>query len=220
MPLIRPCVSFSYELGKTARNVISRSSPSDAPRLLVSRLVVPSRRASRSLFIIMVFARGEIVSCCSAHTMSHRSRSCLVLFCLVGAERHAFVLRRGGVLVLILRLSSRSLLVVSSRGTSRCLSLMFCGLRRRGVLARLVSGYSSRVVGRGVVPVSPFRLVARLVAWGGFSRLITAGVDGRRFPSCRLGVDACLPRCRRGRRCRSRHRCSRLLLVIIWLRGI
>ena len=53
-----PSVSFSYELGKTVRDAISRSSLSDVHGLLVPRLALPSRRASRALFIIMVVARG------------------------------------------------------------------------------------------------------------------------------------------------------------------
>lgn len=47
------------ELGKTARNMISRSSSSDALGLLVPRLVLPSRRTSRALFVIVMVARSE-----------------------------------------------------------------------------------------------------------------------------------------------------------------
>ena len=51
--------SFSYELGKTARNVISCSSPSDVPGLLVLRLVLPSRGASRAVSS----SRCSLVAC-------------------------------------------------------------------------------------------------------------------------------------------------------------
>ena len=52
-------VSFSYELGKTAQNVISRSSSSDAPGFSFFVSPLPSRGASRALSVIMVVARGD-----------------------------------------------------------------------------------------------------------------------------------------------------------------
>lgn len=102
--------------------------------------------------------------------------------------------------------------VCSSRGA--WLSVV---LGRLAVIVRLISGCSSRVVWRGVVPVSlvvsSCRLVARLGERGGFcfsfypgdcewSEVLVSSSRGLAF--------VCL-RCRRGMwRCRSHHRCSRL----------
>lgn len=47
------------ELGKTAQNMISRSSSSDVPGLLVSLLVLPSRRGVSCRIVVVVFARGD-----------------------------------------------------------------------------------------------------------------------------------------------------------------
>lgn len=86
------------ELGKTARNTISRSSSSDALGLLVPRLALPSRGASRALFVIVMVARGEGRVLRTYSFLSRRGE----------AECPSLVLRRGGVLALILRLPSRS----------------------------------------------------------------------------------------------------------------
>lgn len=71
-------VSFSYELGKTAQDWISRSSLSGVPTLLVPRLALPSRRASRlsvscgvSLFVLHALRAGAAWRAYS----SHRGRS-------------------------------------------------------------------------------------------------------------------------------------------------
>lgn len=107
---------LSYELRKTAQDVIFRSSPSDTLGLLVPH----SLRSSR-------LAVSWIVSCRIVVVVVARSGCRVLRFCLLArlvvAERPAFVLRRGGVLVLILRLSSRSLLVSPSRVASRLLVL-------------------------------------------------------------------------------------------------
>lgn len=97
------------ELGKTAQNGISHSSHrmSSGFSFLVSscRLVLPSRVASRALSVIMLVACGE----------GRVLRSCSFLSRRGEAECPSLVLCRGGVLALILRLSSRS----SSRQPSR-----------------------------------------------------------------------------------------------------
>lgn len=136
------------ELGKTARNMISRSSSSDVLGLLVPRLVLPSRVASR------VFLVPDLSSW---HSLVAMGVSCgPARFCLVvgEAECPSLVLCRGGVLALILCLSSRLLLVVSSRSSSR--SPMSCepwaGRHARFVVASrlLVSGsgeaFASRLI--------------------------------------------------------------------------
>lgn len=56
-------------------------------------------------------------------------------------RRHSFVLRRGGVLVLILRLPSRSLLAPSSRAASRCSSPH---VLRAGAAGRACSSHRGR----------------------------------------------------------------------------
>ena len=86
------------ELGKTARNMISRSSSSDALGLLVPRLVLPSRGGVSCLIVIGVVARSGGAFLAVLLVSSHRGE----------AECPSLVLRRGGVLALILRLSSRS----------------------------------------------------------------------------------------------------------------
>lgn len=127
------------ELGKTARNMISRSSSSDVLGLLVPRLALPSRGASRALFVIVMVARGKGRALRSYSFLSRRGE----------AECPSLVLRRGGVLALILRLSSRS---ASRRFVSSCrlvsrLVLRCPASRGRGVLARLI--VIILLVGRG-----------------------------------------------------------------------
>ena len=73
------------------------------------------------------------------------------------------------------------------------------------------------------ISVSSWRLVARLEGRGGFGFSSYPG-DGEwsevLVSSSRGLAFVCL-RCRRGMwRCRSRHRCSRLLPIILWLRGM
>lgn len=59
-------VSFSYELGKTVQDWISRSSLSGVPTLLVPRLVLPSRRASRAVSSLWCSLVAGVGSCGSA----------------------------------------------------------------------------------------------------------------------------------------------------------
>lgn len=147
--------------------------------------------------------------------------------------RHSFILRRGGVLALILRLSSRSLLVPPSRVASRllvptmglrvraawraCSSNRVCSSRGGGVVghgagvscrasqSRLIC--SSRAVGRGVSFSSRGASRGRIVIDD-----VPVAVAWRAcgfwgcVSSCRLGAGACLPLFRRG--------CGNAVLVI------
>lgn len=165
-------VSFLYELGKTARNVISCSIALGCPWA--------SRSSSRLARLV-----GRLVPYRRRGVRSWRVSDLAVL--LVGvsswAGRHSFVLRRSCVLapnpVLVVSSASRP----SSRGASRCLSLMPCGLGWRGVLAvlgvasRLVSssrggfGFSFHLggerMGGGSHPAVPGPVLACLCAVGG-----------------------------------------------------
>lgn len=155
---------FSYELGKTVHDWIARSSLSDVPWLLVSLLVVPSRGTSRAVSSSWRSLVAGVGSCVSARWR------------LVMAGRPASVLRRGGVLAFILHLSSRPLLVIPSRPSSRCSFPMSFELGRCGVLARLI--VAVLLVGRclslcrGVLsclPVSSDLLFSCRRVWRSFS---------------------------------------------------
>lgn len=79
-------------------------------------------------------------------------------------RRHSFILRRGGVLALILRLSSRPLLVPPSRGASRC---SFPHVLRAGAAGSAYSshrGRSSRAAWRGVRS-RPVRCLVLVSSW-------------------------------------------------------
>ena len=83
-----------------------------------------------------------------------------------------------------------------------------------------------RLAWRGVRPPSR-HCASSLVSWGGevlASRFVSAGADGRWFSSCRFVVCACLSSLPAGdvaMPCSSSvYRRFRLLLVIIWLRGM
>lgn len=165
-------VSFLYELGKTARNVISCSIALGCPRA--------SRSSSRLARLV-----GRLVLYRRRGVRSWRVSGLAVLLIGVSswAGRHSFVLRRSCVLapnpVLVVSSASRP----SSRGASRCLSLMPCGLGWRGVLAvfgvasRLVSssrggfGFSFHLggerMGGGSHPAVPGPVLACLCAVGG-----------------------------------------------------
>lgn len=158
--------SFSYELGKTARNVISCSSPSDVPGLLVLRLVLPSRGASRAVSS----SRCSLVACVgSCGSVRRRLVVAEASFVCPAAWRYAcphplpVASVRFSSLRLVWRLVARS--------------PMSCGLGWRGVLA---------------VPWASSRLI---VSWSGeasASRFSSRrGADERWFPSCRLGAGAC-----------------------------
>lgn len=177
-------VSFSYELGKTAHDWISRSSLSDVhPGFsflthyvrLVRRLVGASRAVSSSWCSLVAMG----VSCGSA-----RWRLVVV------PGRHSFILRRGGVLALILRLSSRLLLVSPSRVASRllvlpcpagsgsvaCLLVPSCLFFSCGVVCRCSGASyracSSRLIALLVSSAVAFVLVSSLVSF-----LISGGVS-------------------------------------------
>lgn len=106
---------------------------------------------------------------------------------------------------------------------SRCLFFMPCGLGRRGVLARLVSGCSFRVVGRGVhsrLAVAS-RLVVSLGGEASASRLILGGSGWAAvlvLPSRARCLLVFMPSGMG--RCRSRHRRSNPLLIVLWMWGM
>lgn len=80
-----PFISLSrlilIELVKTAQNVISRSSSSDVPGLLVPRLVLSSRGASRALFVIVMISRGDGRVLRSCSFLSRRGRGGMPFAC-------------------------------------------------------------------------------------------------------------------------------------------
>lgn len=125
---------------------------------------------------------------------------------LVVAGCHSFVLRRGGVLALILRLSSRPLLVPPSRVASRCSfpPPMSCGLGRLGVLARLI--VSVLLVERGLslcrgvllcLPASSDLLFSCRRAWRSFSSRLSFRFSSRAASRGRVSSMMC-PLRRRG----------------------
>ena len=140
------------ELGKTARNMISRSSSSDALGLLVPRLALSSRGASRALFVIVMVARGE----------GRVLRSCLCSCRLVGggAECPAAWRRACPHPSLTVSFASRRLV---SWGVS--LLVLRCPAGFGGEVVFVLPclpaspNCSSRLVGRGVMFVSSWRLV-------------------------------------------------------------
>lgn len=124
-------VSFSYELGKTARNVISRSSSSDVLGLLVphslrsSRLVVSWGVSCR--IVVVVVARGGC-------------RGLAVLLVGVSSWRSVIRLSCGVAVCLPSSFACRLVRFSSFRLVWRLVacSPMSCWLGRRGVLARLI----------------------------------------------------------------------------------
>lgn len=110
------------ELGKTARNMISRSSSSDVLGLLVPRLALPSRGASRALFVIVMVARGKgrVLRFCSCRLIGGEAS-----FVCPAAWRRACPSSFAYRLVLLLVVSSR--LAVSSlvSGSGEALSSGF-----------------------------------------------------------------------------------------------
>lgn len=134
-------VSFSYELGKTAQDWISRSSLSGVPTLLVPRLALPSRRVVSCRIVVVVFARGDgrVLRFCSLASRRGSGAS----FVHPAAWRCACP-----HLSPVVSFASRPSV---SCGVSFACSTMPCGFGQRGVLARpivsvlLVGG----VVGHG-----------------------------------------------------------------------
>lgn len=260
-------VSFSYELVKTAHDWIARSSLSDVPWLLVSLLVLPSRRGVSCRIVVVVFDRsdGRVLRFFSLASRRGSGAS----FVHPAAWRCACPHPSP-----VVSFASRPSV---SCGVSFACSTMPCGFGQHGVLARPIvsvllvrrglplfrgvlpcllvsSDCSSRVVGRGVRS----RLVSRLVShlgrrlvgvsssmmcplrWRGCLRprglrLVLsyrgAGVGFSSYPlrkwiggGFRLAVSgavlACLDAVGGWGQCRSRHRRSRLLPIILWLRSV
>lgn len=236
--LIRPLSRSRMSWGKRRRIGFPahRSRVSLRFSFLVSpcRLVGSSRAVSSSWCSLVAMG----VSCGSA-----RWRLVVV------PGRHSFILRRGGVLALILRLSSCSLLVPPSRVASRLLVLP-CPAGSGSVACLLVpsclffswGGGRCRSWCRGVLPCFPVssdllfscrrswrsfssrRGVSSLVSWSGealASRLILGGSGWAAvlvLPSRARCLLTFMPSGMG--RCRSRHRRSNPLLIVLWLWGM
>lgn len=231
-------VSFSYELGKTAQDWISRSSLSGVPTLLVPRLALPSRRVVSCRIVVVVFARGDgrVLRFCSLASRRGSGAS----FVHPAAWRCACPHPSPVVLF-----ASRPSV---SCGVSFACSTMPCGFGQRGVLARpivsvlLVGGGRCRSWCRGVLPCFPVssdllfscrrswrsfssrRGVSSLVSWSGealASRLILGGSGWAAvlvLPSRARCLLTFMPSGMG--RCRSRHRRSNPLLIVLWLWGM
>lgn len=219
--------SFSYELGKTARNVISCSSPSDVPGLLVLRLVLPSRGASRAVSS----SRCSLVACVgSCGSVRRRLVVAEASFVCPAAWRYAcphplpVASVRFSSLRLVWRLVARSpmscglgwrgvlahpigfvLLVQRGvpwcRGVLPCLpassDLLFLCLRAR----RLVSRLGERLVGVSSSMMCPLRWRGVLAVPWASSRLIVSWsgeASASRFSSRRGADERWFPSCRLG----------------------
>lgn len=193
-------VSFSYELGKTARNVISRSSSSDVPRLHVphslrsSRLVVSWGVSCH--IVVVVVARGgcRVLRFCSL--ASRRGRGVIRLSCVVAVclpSSCACRLVRFSSLRLVWRLVARS--------------PMSCGLRRRGVLAipgaasRLIASWSGEASASCFIPAGSGWAAVLVLPSRGERCLLASVSSGNRAMPFLLSAFLCL------------------FPIILWLRG-
>lgn len=122
LPLISPCVSSSLSWGKRRRMGFLANRPLMSPGLLVSRLVLPSRVASRVLFVIVMISRGDGRVLRSCSFLSRRGRGGMSFVC-PAAWRSACPHPSPVV--------SYRLLVVSSRPPSRP-SVSFSDVLRAG----------------------------------------------------------------------------------------
>ena len=226
-----PFFSFSYELGKTAQDWISRSSLSGVPTLLVPRLALPSRRASRAVSSLWCSPVAGVRSCGSARAASsvggasfvclaawrgacpHHSpvvSSCfspcvsfcrLVLRCPAGRIAWRACSSHRGLVVLVLR-GGASVLVPCGVSFSR----LVVASRWRVVIGDLPVAVALHACG------SPgLRLVSRLVERGGFGFSFYLGgerMGGGSRPAIPVDCDCLFWFRREMGQCRSRHRRS------------